>query len=173
MRKFVICLVLIATVCGESTASDKILLLDDRVIDRVENAILRVGEVQKHPSDPLFGEDKPWELRLDNMYPTVVFDAQEGIYRCWYNTFLEDVYIWNWAEMGLCYATSRDGLRWEKPELGVVEFNGNKANNLVARRLHGAGGQVAGHRSAERGRFPEKRSLIAASAIALSIGSSC
>ena len=127
------------TLIGETTASKTILLLDDRVVDRVENAVLRMGKVQKHPSNPLFGEDKPWELRVDNMYPTVVFDSQEGIYRCWYNSFLEDVYVWNWAEMGLCYATSRDGLHWEKPELGVVEFNGSKANNLVARRLHGAG----------------------------------
>ena len=31
----------------------------------------------------------------------------------------------------LCYATSRDGVLWEKPELGIVEYNGSKANNLV------------------------------------------
>ena len=139
VKQFTIILVMLATVCGGTTAAEKILLLDDRVIDRLENAVLRVGVVQKHPANPLFGEDKPWELRVDNMYPTVVFDEQESFYRCWYNTFLEDVYTWNYAEMGLCYATSRDGLHWEKPELGVVEFDGNKANNLVARRLHGAG----------------------------------
>ena len=54
-------------------------MLDDRVIDRLKNAVLRVGVVQKHPANPLFGEDKPWELRVDNMHPTVVFDEQEGI----------------------------------------------------------------------------------------------
>src|SRR5688572_4646102 len=31
----------------------------------------------------------------------------------------------------VCYATSRDGLNWEKPHLGLVEFNGTKANNIV------------------------------------------
>ena len=31
----------------------------------------------------------------------------------------------------ICYAVSQDGLHWEKPELGMVEFNGNKRNNLV------------------------------------------
>jgi hypothetical protein len=38
------------------------------------------------------------------------------------------------AEQGLwrvCYAVSKDGLTWEKPALGLVEFNGNKQNNLV------------------------------------------
>ncbi len=31
----------------------------------------------------------------------------------------------------LCYAVSRDGVHWEKPELGLVEHQGSKANNLV------------------------------------------
>ncbi len=31
----------------------------------------------------------------------------------------------------LCYATSGDGLHWEKPDLGLVEFNGSRHNNLV------------------------------------------
>ena len=31
----------------------------------------------------------------------------------------------------LCYAVSRDGVHWEKPELGLVEYQGSKANNLV------------------------------------------
>ena len=30
-----------------------------------------------------------------------------------------------------CYATSRDGVTWEKPDLGLVEFNGSKHNNIV------------------------------------------
>ncbi len=29
------------------------------------------------------------------------------------------------------YATSKDGVEWEKPDLGLVEYNGNKHNNLV------------------------------------------
>ncbi len=139
MKKYVLGVVLITAVCRDASAFEKKLLLDSRVIDRVENAVLRVGTVHKARSNPLFGEDKPWEVRVDNMYPTVVFDKQKGIYRCWYNTFLEDVNAWYYAEMGLCYATSRDGLHWQKPELDVVEFNGTRANNLVARKLHGAG----------------------------------
>ena len=29
------------------------------------------------------------------------------------------------------YATSKDGVEWEKPDLGLVEYNGSKHNNLV------------------------------------------
>ena len=31
----------------------------------------------------------------------------------------------------MCYATSKDGILWEKPDLGLVEFNGSKHNNIV------------------------------------------
>ena len=30
-----------------------------------------------------------------------------------------------------CYAESKDGLRWTKPELGLFEFDGSKENNIV------------------------------------------
>jgi hypothetical protein len=31
----------------------------------------------------------------------------------------------------ICYATSKDGVNWDKPELGLVEYKGSKKNNLV------------------------------------------
>ena len=31
----------------------------------------------------------------------------------------------------LCYAVSRDGVHWEKPALGLVDYKGSKADNLV------------------------------------------
>jgi hypothetical protein len=31
----------------------------------------------------------------------------------------------------VCYAESTDGIRWTKPKLGIVEFNGSKDNNIV------------------------------------------
>jgi len=42
----------------------------------------------------------------------------------------------NWANYEgydgrLCYASSRDGVHWTKPELGLVEYRGSRANNLA------------------------------------------
>lgn len=31
----------------------------------------------------------------------------------------------------ICYAYSHDGLTWERPDLGLVDFNGSKQNNIV------------------------------------------
>ena len=34
--------------------------------------------------------------------------------------------------IGMCYAESTDGIRWNRPELGLVEFRGSRRNNLIA-----------------------------------------
>lgn len=121
-------------------SSSKRLLLDHRVVASAENAALVLGAVEKEPRNPLFVEDRPWEARFDNLYANVLRDPADGLFKCWYNPFL----YWKRPgqeasrETGLCYAVSHDGIAWEKPDLGLVEFEGSRANNLVLRRCHGA-----------------------------------
>ncbi len=134
----------------------KYLLLDSRLIHSSENLVLRVGTVKKHPANPLFGEDMPWEIRYDNLYPNTIYDEEERIFKCWYNPFIIDsatsetppeerlsidyTKVKNQRrEMGLCYAISRDGITWQKPNLGLVEYDGSTNNNLVVRGAHGPG----------------------------------
>lgn len=159
---------LVCAAAGNSAAQDgnpgiqrdRFLLLDNRIVERTKNAKLTVGKVQKDKRNPLFAEDKPWEPRFDNLYANVVYDEEEKLYKCWYSPFIVDESTSNTPrkdrvnggkfrymgkhtgrrrEMGICYAVSRDGIRWEKPNLGIVEFQGNKENNLVWRGPHGAG----------------------------------
>ena len=123
-------------------------------MDRVENARLAVGEVAKSTGNPLLKEDRPWEVRFDNVYPNVLYDAEAKLYKCWYSPFIVDdlttgtprnarvgvkYHSTPGREMGVCYATSADGIHWEKPALGVVSFQGSSENNLVVRAAHGAG----------------------------------
>jgi hypothetical protein len=143
----------LATEAGAAPGT-KYLVLDDRVVDRVENVQLRVGTVTKSPANPLFREDKPWEVRFDNVYPNIAYDAAAKRYECWYSPFIVDeltagtplakraevkYHSTPTREMGLCYATSKDGLAWEKPLLELIEFGGSTSNNLVLRYSHGAG----------------------------------
>ena len=39
--------------------------------------------------------------------------------------------MWYASHPGLCYARSNDGISWEKPNLGLAEFEGSKDNNIV------------------------------------------
>lgn len=137
---------------GDSTR-DRFLFLDNRIVEKSENAQLAVGTVRKHESNPLFIEDKPWEKRFDNLYGNVIFDAEEKIYKCWYSPFIVDRSAKGMTleqrqkkyspgpgrEMGICYATSKDGINWNKPDLGLVDYEGSKKNNIVWRGPHGAG----------------------------------
>ena len=131
-----------------SVKRSRFLVLDSRIIDNVQNAKLTLGEVNKHPANPLFGEDKPWEKRFDNLYANVIFDKQDGIYKCWYSPFIVDNSAQGMTleerkqrrykapdnrEMAICYATSKDGIVWDKPELGIVAYEGSKANNILWR----------------------------------------
>jgi hypothetical protein len=139
-------------VLGISVAygNDRYLLLDSRITSNIENAELTLGKVKKHPANPLFEEDKPWEKRFDNLYANVIYDEQENIYKCWYSPFIvdnsskgmtlqqrkEERYRGPYnREMAICYATSKDGITWVKPELGLVEFEASKANNILWRGI--------------------------------------
>ena len=70
--------------------------------------------------------EKPWE-QGGLHYPLIL--QEEGRYRLWY---------WSTgAAKGAFrlhgYAESEDGFHWQRPELGLVEYEGSKANNLVFR----------------------------------------
>lgn len=129
---------------------DRYLVLDSRIIAQENNVELTVGAAHKDGNNPLFKEDKPWEPRFDNPYCSVIYDDEEEIYKCWYSIFTRsdskgelpgeglpsEKRAWvEWTEgkrrFGVCYATSRDGINWDKPELGLIDFNGSKRNNIV------------------------------------------
>ncbi len=129
---------------------DRFLLLDSRIIDATENARLTMGKVQKHKDNPLFEEDKPWEKRFDNLYANVMYDEDQKIYKCWYSPFIVDDSARGMTlaqreqveydpprerEMAICYATSKDGITWIKPELGITEYEGSRATNILWRGI--------------------------------------
>lgn len=95
-----------------------------------------LGKAMKHPSNPLVVEDRPWEVRTDNMYPNVIYDQEEHIFKLWYTPFVSFPEI---RECALCYATSVDGIHWEKPELDICGYRGVTRTNILSRLVHGAG----------------------------------
>ena len=52
-----------------------------------------------------------------------MYDDDFGLYRMWYQGYGGSPYT-------ACYATSRNGIFWERPNLGVVEHNGSTDNNI-------------------------------------------
>jgi hypothetical protein len=94
----------------------------------------RVGRATKHPANPLWGQDQPWELRIDNGYADVFHNASEplGAWRMYYTSFTEcnDQSKDSAGRYTNCgsgrrwyqalYATSDDGVSWRKPVLNTT-----------------------------------------------------
>ena len=108
----------------ETIASQRQLFVDDFLVDQLERA-----ELEMHrPVDEgiAFNLDKPWEGKF-SLYTTIIKDG--GTYRAYYRG-LPDVKEGNDREL-TCYAESKDGINWYKPNLGIHEINGSKDNNVI------------------------------------------
>jgi len=93
-----------------------------------KSTLIMPGSVIKDTRNPLMPADKPWENALNNLYPNVLWDEQERVFKLWYKCVLADpdviakmdqpstVHDVGWY---LLYATSQDGLAWDKPSLGL------------------------------------------------------
>ncbi|MEZ0276651.1 MAG: hypothetical protein ACAH88_17195, partial [Roseimicrobium sp.] len=120
----------------------KLLALDTRLFVQTRNARLVPGKVVKDPRNPLFQADKPWENSMNNLYPNVLWDEEEKCFKLWYKCVLADKEAINGMDKPstvhdvgwyLLYATSKDGLTWDKPKLGLHAYMGDAGTNIVAR----------------------------------------
>ncbi|MGZ4971435.1 MAG: hypothetical protein ACXWDN_01645 [Limisphaerales bacterium] len=104
------------------------LFVDDYEIARSTNLLRVVNRIKKHPQ-PVLVADKPWEGNRAQAWGSVIQETN-GLLRMWYFAMNTDRVANEMDRGGYCYAESRDGIHWTKPNLGLVEFRGSKANNL-------------------------------------------
>jgi hypothetical protein len=104
------------------------LFVDDAEIERTERLSRVINRLRKHP-DPVLVADRPWEGERAQAWGSVVQEP-DGLLRLWYFAFNTERKDDELDRGGYAYAESRDGIRWEKPSLGVVEFRGSTDNNL-------------------------------------------
>lgn len=72
---------------------------------------------------PILKFERPWEGMGVNIATLIHHD---GRYRGWGGCQAKD------GKKYTCYFESSDGLTWQRPNLGLVEFEGSKDNNLLA-----------------------------------------
>jgi len=104
------------------------LMCDDALLAYTDNVWRSLHHPAKHQANPLLEPDRPWEGYLVLQPGTVIYDQARSCFKMWYNSQpTEDRPVGH----TLCYATSVDGIRWEKPELGLTDFEGSKENNIL------------------------------------------
>jgi hypothetical protein len=75
---------------------------------------------QKHPANPVIRKDKSWEFDSSDPTASVIYDDQEKLFKCWYQGWYPGKgENQEGAGAVLCYAVSKDGICWEKPNLGL------------------------------------------------------
>ena len=103
--------------------SEEQLFLDEYIIESIENITRRLNQTEKHPAGPILKPNKKWEGNRALLFGQVMYDDDENIYKMWY-----------YCDGGhLAYATSKDGINWDKPELDVIIREGQKTNLVIER----------------------------------------
>ncbi|MEO7653724.1 MAG: hypothetical protein ABIZ80_24970, partial [Bryobacteraceae bacterium] len=95
---------------------------------------------QKHPSNPLMKADRPWEGWRLEIYGNVIYDEDEKIFKMWYLGEAPGYFAPSpggpSADNSTLYATSTDGIRWEKPNVGTLHSPQSSAHNAVVFATH-------------------------------------
>lgn len=129
MNRLLIALLL----CGACQAQAQIpvlgsrleLFVDHYLIDQLTDTEFKLHAPQRTGVAVRF--DKPWEGAFAG-YVTVIKDADR--YRMYYRG-LPRAGLDCTAIESTCYAESVDGITWTKPELGIFEIDGSRANNVI------------------------------------------
>lgn len=112
------------------------LFVDDFMIDDIAGG----AERKMHnpvPREVVFVSDKPWEGPISGYYSIVQHDSKIRMYfsgRPYYDKKLyegENVNTDYAIEQTTCMVESTDAINFVRPNLGLVEFNGSKENNIV------------------------------------------
>ena len=104
-----------------NVASRLQLFFDEWLIDEMNGVDLRLHN--PIPREALFDLNRPWEGPASGV-GLVTMKEDDG-YHMWYVGFTEG------DRRRTGYAVSEDGVHWERPNRGLIEYDGSKENNLV------------------------------------------
>jgi hypothetical protein len=139
LRGFVLSALLLAPLVSlraadffDETTGTTVFAFDEVSIPHSQNLRLEMRSPTKHPANPVVprGQSGTADAMGVQFYGSVIREG--GKFRMWYVAYDDDtankVASARWRA---AYAESADGVRWSKPSLGLVEYRGNKNNNLI------------------------------------------
>ncbi len=103
------------------------LFVDDHLIGEIR------GDVQQQllrpePKEVVFVADRPWEGNTSGYY---TYFRDGDLYRMIYRGWQHDEKKKAAHREVTCYAESKDGIHWTRPNVGLFEWEGSKENNIV------------------------------------------
>lgn len=88
-----------------------------------------VRPLKRATENPLIKCDRPWEVAI--AWTTVHRDARSGRYQLWYQAWAGPAARDRARSCVVCYAESKDGIHFTKPDLDLFPFNDVKKTNIV------------------------------------------
>lgn len=105
--------------------SERQLFFDDRLVEESRGLQRTWHQPVKEPT-PVLKKTQQWEGMGPYVYGTVLRDPASGHFKIWYNC-----YVGGHPDYFTCYATSKDGLHWDRPACDVVQDPRLPAGNNV------------------------------------------
>jgi len=114
---------------GLPVGSKRYLFLDDTHVDSSRDVRRNFHQLRRVSDEPLIVADRPTDQINVTIHGTVLRDTRDGALHMWYTSqrFTKEGQIYR-----ICFAQSADGLHWDKPNVGVLEIDGETAHNVVA-----------------------------------------
>jgi len=112
----------------------KQLFIDDYIIGELNGAEKILNQPVKHAKNPLIVPDQPWEKNGHHANGTVMYDEQERIFKMWYTFWIPDKQKKGAHIGGYGYATSTDGVTWQKPQ---INKKSGQTNRIVPPKTKG------------------------------------
>lgn len=115
-----------------SAARGPYFLVDPRVVEDRWLVERFVVPLTRYSPNPLLRKEYPWEGTGPHSGGSVLRDRQTGSYWMWYSVFDREAYGQRKPfSYNVCLAMSNDGLSWTRPELGIFDYRGSHANNII------------------------------------------
>jgi hypothetical protein len=108
--------------------------MDERIIEDRWMVERFVVPLQRYPGNPIMTKDIPLEGTGPMAGGSVIFDHEERKFKMWYSVFDLFAYKNNLPfSYNVCYAESDDGIRWQRPVLGLFDNRGriDADNNAI------------------------------------------
>ena len=96
------------------------------------NCVDHIEPMTKHPANPVLVGESPWEGK-GVYWPSVLYSEKDKLFKMWYEVFdpTTKVQAAGVSKSCICYAYSKDGIRWEKPAIGKVKRAGHPDTNIL------------------------------------------
>ena len=129
--------------------TQKQLFIDNLIIDETTKVELNLNQPRKYVGNPIMIPLYPWEGKPE-LYGTV-WHNKDGSFQMWYQgmgqlgvpSIDEPPNFYKLPDgkyrgfdldnlrYTICYATSEDGIFWDRPNLKLVDYKGSKDNNIA------------------------------------------